>query len=794
MVDLTKLPGWERGFDPLNATEEFIARNSTMGSGNPKADFIEYMNSLGFRFDATRHLPIGEIVRMPSPTDTRPNQKTGWAVYHEVPNRSGDGNFGVGRVGCHRTNAQHSWTSKSYNLMTPAEQKDVGQRQEAIRIQHEMVKRQRYDEVSREAKNIWETIATDEGVQSHPYVEAKKITSYIAKRYNECLFIPAVDANHKMTTYQLIYPDGTKKWKWGGKKEGSYCYMQGDDSVVFITEGWATACSVHEATQHYVYVCFDTGNMNNVATIVKSLHPEARIVIAADDDQKTEGKSGENPGHKAATQAAILINCEIISPDTPSAKRGLENYDFNDMAQDVGVDELAAYITECLENLTAQPAINTLSIQSAYPDAPGGVLESIVNYYQATAPKPQAIIAMQTAIAVCSAAIGRAYRTDQDNFSALFMGCVAPSAFGKGHAKKVAEKLFDEWEMSTCMGGGDHNSAGSVNTLIKNKPRSLAVADEFGQYLTGTKTINSGQQQGAIKHLMEVITNCDTKYRGPNYSQGAAAGQGDDPSQEAVLYPSLSLLAITANHQFFNAVGEWDVHNGLLNRFIFAVLDNDDRPAKTPREQRELRSYRIDVPDSIIQWGRHIQNRTGYQVHRYNVEPNIIELPFFSNCKDLLFDLEEYEEVRAEELEEIHLAPMARRVREMSMRLSLIVALSEDAEAQFVDYKHLKWASDYVKYHHEKFCVALKDNIANTSYSAMRKAFYRSIKDAGKNGRATQYINSQSPFTDVNLKTRNEILADLIGAGEVVKKKRNQKQQGGKVGRPREVYIATENL
>src|SRR6185369_6741453 len=77
--------------------------------------------------------------------------------------------------------------------------------------------------------------------------------------------------------YQIIYPDGTKRFKLHTKKKGE-CFEIKGNKKSWLTEGFATGATVHMATGDTVYVCFDAGNLKEV----KKKFPEA--ILAGDND------------------------------------------------------------------------------------------------------------------------------------------------------------------------------------------------------------------------------------------------------------------------------------------------------------------------------------------------------------------------------------------------------------------------------------------------------------------------------------------------------------------------------
>jgi putative DNA primase/helicase len=97
---------------------------------------------------------------------------------------------------------------------------------------------------------------------------------------------------------QFIEPDGTKRFKADGKIKGSYHSFGGKPvHTLLICEGYATGASLHQATGYPVAVAFNAGNMEAVAVALRAkLGAAIKIIICADNDKKTESKTGINTG------------------------------------------------------------------------------------------------------------------------------------------------------------------------------------------------------------------------------------------------------------------------------------------------------------------------------------------------------------------------------------------------------------------------------------------------------------------------------------------------------------------
>ncbi len=144
------------------------------------------------------------------------------------------------------------------------------------------------------------------------------------------------DANSEIHSLQFI-SDDDKEYLKGGAIRGHY-FMVITDAVrrdmgmahlppVTICEGYATGASIAKATDNLVIVAFDAGNLLPVAKVIRGKYTQADIIIAADNDQWTEG----NPGVTKANVTAKIVNAKVVMPkfkDTSS-----EPTDFNDLHQ-----------------------------------------------------------------------------------------------------------------------------------------------------------------------------------------------------------------------------------------------------------------------------------------------------------------------------------------------------------------------------------------------------------------------------------------------------------------------------
>lgn len=219
----------------------------------------------------------------------------------------------------------------------------------------------------------------------HPYLADKGIQAHgikIRPRTGE-LLIPRFGIDGRIYSLQRIAQkkQGVKSWKGYFKgalgKDLYYPLMAetDDKSVIILAEGFATGASLREATGLPVAVCFDAGALAGVAKGMRGRYLNARIVIAADNDQWVfaPGKkpkdldTGEiagdderwirwradgqlfNPGvEKARAAAAIAGGAHVIVPDF-EATDPKKNTDFNDLVREKGKEHVKMMFDRALE-------------------------------------------------------------------------------------------------------------------------------------------------------------------------------------------------------------------------------------------------------------------------------------------------------------------------------------------------------------------------------------------------------------------------------------------------------------
>lgn len=147
----------------------------------------------------------------------------------------------------------------------------------------------------------------------HAYLIKKQLPTLNTKSLNDLLLIPLQDVDGYLWNIQSVNKEGFKRFFAGGRVKGLFSCVGGDikkGSRVYISEGWATAATIHLETGCVSLAAMNAGNLESVARQVFKRYPSIEIVIAGDDDRSSES----NIGRTKATSAALSVGAGLAFP------------------------------------------------------------------------------------------------------------------------------------------------------------------------------------------------------------------------------------------------------------------------------------------------------------------------------------------------------------------------------------------------------------------------------------------------------------------------------------------------
>jgi putative DNA primase/helicase len=297
-------------------------------------DFIQAIKEAGLE-PPDKIVVDGRIHRFS--TDGWPSDKPGWYVLNDLS----DGVI-AGAFGCWRSIDKVKWSSVTEAKLDKQQQRRI---KDAIKKSYLLSEQERttlQEKIAKDAESVWEKAKPAD--PAHPYLSKKKVSPFNLRQNRrdgmDILLVPLFDLDGKLWSLQYIYPDGKKLFLKDGRSSGLMHTLGEPTPTRVIAEGFSTGASIHEATGHCVHIAFNCHNLKTVAELIRKAHPDTDLVIAADDDWKTEG----NPGFSKGADAARSVKAKLAIPNWPENQRGKKDTDFNDLALSHG----PAHIMTCI--------------------------------------------------------------------------------------------------------------------------------------------------------------------------------------------------------------------------------------------------------------------------------------------------------------------------------------------------------------------------------------------------------------------------------------------------------------
>ena len=276
--------------------------------------------------------------------------RNGWYCFY------GDG-IPAGSYGSWKLEIKSKWCSKQLHELTPQERAEHRKRVEAMRHAREAEEARAHEEAAKLAQEIWRQAKP---ADSHPYLTTKQVKAYGIGEDRGRLVLPVQDVDGNIHSLQFIQPDGKKKFLHRGAISGHFCTIGDESNRIWIAEGYATGAAIHQVTGDRVVVAFNAGNIRSVAEVVRSQHPQAHIIFAADNDQWTDG----NPGLTNAQDAAHAVGGAVIFPEFSNLES--KPTDWNDLLVLEGMEVV-------LEQIRQNPdKANSGLLHSGGPGGPSG--------------------------------------------------------------------------------------------------------------------------------------------------------------------------------------------------------------------------------------------------------------------------------------------------------------------------------------------------------------------------------------------------------------------------------------
>ena len=391
-----------------------------------------------------------------------------------------------------------------------------------------------------------------------------------------------------------------------------------------------------------------------------------------------------------------------------------------------------------------------------------GVLELMVQWSLQTAPHPVRMYSVAAALGVASTVCARRYATTRQNYSTLYLLVIGKSGTGKEHVRRSANGLLRAARAPYLIGPNEWTSRSAVWSSVLSQPQSLAIVDEFGQFLNAATGGSDGaaMKNGVLTALMELFSRVDDTAITPQFSTLTLSDkQRKAADRKSIERPAQSVIGLTTPNEWYDSLKGNRISSGFLNRFL--VLEAD-----IPRG--DLSDVIDDgPPEAVQQWITAIlAKRADFDLPGRPTEiPPPVRLSIAPDADRCFKAFKRECNARADVLEPEKLGELPMRAGEQAMRLALIAALAEDPHATTIALTHAEWGVAVAGYQLQQLIPAVQSRLADSPVHALRNRFLEALKEAGERGLTMREVTRSRVFRGVLKRDRDETVQWVQEAG-----------------------------
>lgn len=344
-TDLAPLQKWLKSETALSQTPPLA----------PQEEFANALTAAGLQVEGA---PImdGQMHRVPVEGDDKGRTSGAYKGYLD--------GHPAGFIQNFKTGVKTNWkaTGQNLNAAEIARLERIAQEKRKARAQERL---EAYEAKSQEATTEWASLP--EAPASHDYLRNKKLEGYnqsfgakLDAKGN--LVVPVQDAKGKIWSLQRISIKGQKGFEKDGRVAGCFHVIGGMDALkrqpagepLMISTGFATAATVHLASNKPVIAALQDSNLKEVAQELKQLFPQRDIIIFGDDDRHLPNRKPPlpNSGRVKAIEAAETVGGKAVFPQFTREEQGSEFTDFADLNKARGLEAVKRQVSVASQDRT----------------------------------------------------------------------------------------------------------------------------------------------------------------------------------------------------------------------------------------------------------------------------------------------------------------------------------------------------------------------------------------------------------------------------------------------------------
>lgn len=404
---------------------------------------------------------------------------------------------------------------------------------------------------------------------------------------------------------------------------------------------------------------------------------------------------------------------------------------------------------------------------------PPGYLGELTHWINSTAFKPQPALALANSLAFMGALLGRRVRTSSDLRSNLYCLGIGESGCGKDHSRKAIKRLCAEAGITgDLLGGEELSSDSSILTAVARNPAVLFQIDEIGHLFLTTNSKNASSYQRNIPVMLtKLYSSASTLYLGKEYADAEATRRDIDQ-------PCVCIYGTTVPGRLYEGITTNEIRDGFLGRnLVFQSEDADPDPVDMDP---------APMPRSLVEMAQAWFSRDTSSSDQGNIErmtkAQQIVVGEQDDAKRVFLAFRK--QARAERAKAVHLGggldSLWSRAEENARKVAMIVACGVEFGGPVVGRDVAEYACELVAHLVRSLVTAIEHHVSDTEFGRKRLEVLNAIRSKARPITKTQLARLTRGLRG---KDRDEILAELLLSGEIVKS-----EEPVKGGRPATVF------
>ena len=430
------------------------------------------------------------------------------------------------------------------------------------------------------------------------------------------------------------------------------------------------------------------------------------------------------------------------------------------------IDSASAMLSRHLERRAAEAEAEALPVarDSQFSTGgdwtrPGGLLQDIADWIEATSRRPNRPLAVAAAIGVVGTVCGRHIAGPTISGTHLYLICIGDTAIGKDRPLKAAKQILVGSGLPQLSVTGKFMSASAVENTVAEHPCALAVVDEIGSALFAKMS-----HRRASTHE-SAIANALRELWSSSFDIFQTSARAQEQGRE-IMSPAFSIFGASTVSEFYNSLGSGVVENGLLNRFLIIRAAKRAKPVEVDPDAL------MEVPKEIAEGLLNLlptdggNMETGAAVFVPTSQRKPLVVPWASDAVRQAFT--DFDNDLLERMDaDPEIAPYLGRAAEMTIRLATIYAVSRYGRYADIKMDALEWGMALATESAQTMMDDIREQIVENDHQARYKLVEKIVRDAGtiRHRDIGRKLNGRISRLDLA-----NILLSLCDAGKAVEK------------------------